>query len=181
MYDAGNRLRECPAGNARSQCEEKRERPTSTHEHLSSAPTAASNQVPPLHGDRARGSCPNPMPESFHAVSSGADSAPIELRLVDPVGEKYGVQENPGRGAAEVAVTRMGHDRFVRREAASHSGMSLRVRAYRPLVVEALREVNRIADAHSAPRDLVGPDLEVGQRGAAVDRRERAVHGVLAA
>ena len=36
MHNASNRLCECPAGNARSQCEEKSERPTSRHEHLSS-------------------------------------------------------------------------------------------------------------------------------------------------
>jgi hypothetical protein len=35
MHNASNRLRECPTGNARSQCEEKSERPTSTHEHFS--------------------------------------------------------------------------------------------------------------------------------------------------
>ena len=37
MHHAGNRLCECAAGNARSQCEENRERPTSMHEHLSIA------------------------------------------------------------------------------------------------------------------------------------------------
>src|SRR4051812_15711776 len=48
-------------------------------------------------------------------------------------------------------------------------------------VVQAAGEIERIAHAYGVPLDLIGPDLEVSERGAAENRGERAVDGVLAA
>ena len=57
----------------------------------------------------------NPMPESFHAVSSGVPiRLPTEVRLVDPVGKKYGFRLSSRRpspwrasGSAEASSRRL--------------------------------------------------------------------------
>src|SRR5207253_4877993 len=55
------------------------------------------------------------------------------------------------------------------------------IRAYHPLVVETLRKINRVTNTYRPACHLVGPNLKIGQRGAAEDCRERSIHRVLPA
>jgi hypothetical protein len=70
---------------------------------------------------------------------------------------------------------------FDRVRAALKGASALRVGARCPLVIEALREINRIANTHRPASHLVGPNLKIGQGSAAVDCRERSVYRVLSA
>ena len=53
------------------------------------------------------------------------------------------------------------------------------VGAYGPLVVEALREINRIPNTHRPLRNLIGPNLKIAESRAPIDGRERSIHRVL--
>src|SRR5436190_12199032 len=44
--------------------------------------------------------------------------------------------------------------------------------------IETFVQINRIAEENLLRIDLIGPDLEIGEPGLAIDRGESAVHGI---